>query len=64
MLYKIGVQYSIYGNVLIEANSKEEAFNIANDANNKFRLEDVNNASYLLDSWQADKDSINEVSNV
>lgn len=64
MLYKIGVQYSIYGNVLIEANSKEEAFNIANDANNKFRLEDVNNASYLIDSWQADKDSINEVSNV
>lgn len=57
-LYKVGVQFSIYGYIEIEAASKEEAYNIANREDNEYTTSDVKDQDYLVNSWQADKENI------
>ena len=57
--YRIGVAYSMYGYLTIEANSAEEALKKANGAN--VSLADVAGAEYLDDSWDVDHESVTEL---
>lgn len=57
--YRVGVAYSMYGYLTVEANSAEEALKKANEAN--VSLADVAEAEYLDDSWDVDNESITEL---
>lgn len=57
--YRIGVAYSMYGYLTVEANSVEEALKKANEAN--VSLAEVEEAEYLDDSWDVDNESVAEL---
>lgn len=57
--YRVGVAYSMYGYLTVEANSVEEALKKANEAN--VSLAEVEEAEYLDDSWDVDNESIAEL---
>lgn len=57
--YRVGVAYSMYGYLTVEANSAEEALKKANEAN--VSLADVAEAEYLDDSWDVDNESVAEL---
>lgn len=60
-IYKVGVQFSIYGYLDIEANSKEEALKIAQDDDGIYITDDVYDQDYVIHSWKADIDNVKEV---
>lgn len=57
--YQIGVAYTMYGYLTIEANNEKEALQKANDSN--IGLADVAEAEYLDDSWDVDNESVAEL---
>lgn len=57
--YRVGVAYSMYGYLTVEANSVEEALKKANEAN--VSLAEVEEAEYLDDSWDVDNESVAEL---
>lgn len=57
--YRIGVAYTMYGYLTIEANNEKEALQKANDSN--VSLADVEEAEYLDDSWDVDNESVAEL---
>ena len=57
--YRVGVAYSMYGYLTVEANSVEEALKKANKAN--VSLAEVEEAEYLDDSWDVDNESVAEL---
>ena len=60
-IYKVGVQFSIYGYIDVEAESEEEALRIAQDDADNYTTDYVYDQDYVVNSWEADKDSIREV---
>lgn len=57
--YSIGVAYTMYGYLTIEANSAEEALRKANESD--ISLAEVAGAEYLDDSWDVDAESVTEL---
>lgn len=57
--YRVGVAYSMYGYLTVEAHSVEEALKKANEAD--VSLADVERAEYLDDSWDVDNENVAEI---
>lgn len=51
-IYKVGVQFSIYGYIDVEAESEEEALRIAQDDADNYTTDDVYDQDYVVNSWE------------